>query len=111
MECLERARTAGEIFYPQAAKTYCLPGPGAAGHISDTTEARKRLSHWGGDLRQTYVTATKSVGIGGFEARYLLNHAVGDTHDEYASTHAPHGLMPDAQQQVSEYLMDGLTQC
>ena len=110
IECLERARAAAEMTYPQAPKTYIFPGPGAAGHLADTTEARKRLSHWGGDLRQTYVTATKAIGLGGYEARFLLNHAAGDTHDGYATTHALNGLMMDAQKRMSEYLTEGLGQ-
>ena len=110
IRCLARARRAGRMMYPQAAKTFIFPGPGAAGHISDTTEARKRLSHWGGDLRQSFVSATKLVGLGGYEARRLLNHAVADTHDGYAGETALNGLLLDAQKRVSQYLTEGLGQ-
>lgn len=108
IKTLARARRAGRMMYPQGAKVYLFPGPGSAGHLADSTESRKRLSHWGGDLRQTFVNATKAVGLGGYEARYLLNHSVGDTHDGYASPTALNGLLLDAQKRVSQYIVEGM---
>lgn len=108
IRCLARARRAGRLMHGEAGKTYIFPGPTSTGHLGNPCEDRRRLSHWGGDLRQTYAIATKAIGLDGYSARTLLNHATGDVHDGYAAPSALGHMLREAQSRVSTYMMAGM---
>ena len=74
LRCLWRARQAGRMMHGRQAGTYIFPSE--VGCISNTEEDRKRLSKWGGDLRQTYRTAAQAAGLGEMDVQMLMNHAL-----------------------------------
>lgn len=60
--------------HPDHCATWIFPAATASGHIAEHKEDRSVLSHWGGDLRQTWRTVAVAAGIGDMEAHMLLNH-------------------------------------
>lgn len=57
--CLIRAIKTGNKLYLDTE--WLFPANNSeTGHISVQTEDRKKLSHWGNDLRQTYRTMAES---------------------------------------------------
>lgn len=108
IECLDRVKAAGRVMYAAQAETFIFPANSDEGCISWTQEPRDRLSHWGVDLRQTYATACRAVGLGEFDARVLLNHSLGDVSAGYVTTAALLDHLRAGQEKVSAYLVEGL---
>jgi integrase len=75
LRSLWRVRNAGRERYAEQVQEWIFPTAADSGHIVEHKEKRKRLSHWGGDLRQTYRTIAQSIGISEFDVHLLMNHA------------------------------------
>ena len=105
LECLEEAQQAGYM-HPRQCGTFIFPS--TVGCMEHCKERRHKLSHWCGDLRQTWVNASKEVGLDGYRARRLLDHSAGDAHDGYATEGKPGAHLFEAQEKVSQYLVAGL---
>jgi hypothetical protein len=76
LRALWRVRKVGRMMHPRQAREWIFPAAGALGHLAEHKERRKTLSHWGGDLRQTYRTIGQAIGISELDIHLLMNHAV-----------------------------------
>lgn len=105
LRSLARVRRAGRLMHPQHSTTWIFPVPTAPGHIAEHKEDRSILSHWGGDLRQTWRTAAVAAGVGEMEAQLLLNHKLRGVSAGYITRSAllPHLLT--AQENVSAEIL------
>src|SRR5207302_9211355 len=74
---------AGRGTYAAQAREWIFPAAGRSGHLAEHKENRKRLSHWGGDLRQTYRTLAQTIGISELDVHLLMNHSVAGTSAGY----------------------------
>lgn len=118
VRCLWRARAAGRKLYPVHAKTWIFVGE--KGHIAETKErrdaierdgkkvARARLSHWGGDLRQTYLTACTDLGLSDMDRHFLANHAFQNVNAGYVVRDALLDHLLAEQERVSRYLVEAM---
>ena len=107
---LWQAREAGRVLHPEQGLEFIFPAASTERCIAWTKEKRSVLSHWGVDLRQCYISATKTVGLTGYVARLLVNHSVqNDVHDGYATTgESLDGLLHEAQRKMTEHLISGM---
>ena len=108
IHCLAEAREAGEQVYPENCARFIFPALSRTGHLSRAKEKRSKLSHWNGDLRQSWVNIAKEIGLDGHAARLLLNHSVGSVHDGYGSSSTTSPLCREAQDRMSARIMEGL---
>ena len=76
LRSLWRVRKSGRMMYARQAREWIFPATGSFGHLSEHKEDRKALSHWGGDLRQTYRTVAQAIGISDLDIHLLMNHSV-----------------------------------
>jgi hypothetical protein len=83
LRCLWRVRKAGRALHPKPASEWIFPASSRQGHIVEHKQARATLSHWGGDLRQTFRTIAQAIGISELDVRLLMNHMVSDVSAEY----------------------------
>ena len=51
------------LTYPQASRAWLFPSYAESGHLHQHREDRALLSHWGGDLRQSYRTLGQAAGL------------------------------------------------
>ncbi len=98
------------MMHPEQAGEYVFPAASTERCIAWTKEKRSVLSHWGVDLRQCYITATKTVGLTGYVARCLVNHSVkNEFHDGYATTgESLDPMLHEAQARMSRHLISGM---
>lgn len=110
LRVLWQARRAGRVLHPEQGLEFIFPSASTERCISWTKEKRTALSHWGVDLRQCYISATKTVGLTGYVARCLVNHSVkNDVHDGYATTgESLDGMLHEAQRKMSDHLISGM---
>lgn len=104
LECLERAREAGQTYYPEESKTWIFPAPG--GHIAEVKEeGRQKLSHTGHALRHSFRTLAAAAGVDRLRLKILMNHAIDDdVTDAYANVPALFASLRDAQEQISTFV-------
>ena len=113
IECLARARRAGQMVNAVNAAEWIFPGdlsrshkPGFEGHIVEYREDRADLPKWGGDLRQTYKTLSTEAGLSKTDVMILMNHADGDVSDGYMTRSKVAEAYQRAQQEaMSRYIM------
>jgi hypothetical protein len=82
------ARHAGRRMFPGRSKIWIFPAESGSGHITEHKERRRRLSHWAGDLRQTFRTTAQMIGISDIDAKLLMNHAVAGASGGYITRDA-----------------------
>ena len=75
-ECVIRAMRFGQVIYPHESRIWLFPTFGGEGHLAEHKENRKKLSHWGNDLRQTYRTIGQVAGISDVDMHLLMNHSL-----------------------------------
>jgi hypothetical protein len=76
LRSLWRVRDAGRRLFPVQSKVWIFPAASRAGSIAEHKESRIRLSHFAGDLRQTFRTTAQMIGIPDMDVRLLMNHAI-----------------------------------
>jgi integrase len=76
LRSLWRARKAGRMMFARQAREWIFPSTGGFGHLAEHKEDRATLSHWGGDLRQTYRTIGQAIGISELDVHLLMNHTL-----------------------------------
>jgi integrase len=76
LRSLWRVRRAGRLTYPATGQEWIFPTESCSGHLVEHKEDRKILSHWGGDLRQSYRTIAQAIGISEVDVQLLMNHAL-----------------------------------
>ncbi len=101
LRSLARARRAGRLMHPEQAAVWIFPAATASGHVAEHKEDRSVLSHWGGDLRQTWRTVAVAAGIGDMEAHLLLNHKLRGVSAGYITRGALLPHLMQAQEKVS----------
>lgn len=112
LDCLERAKAAGQMERPYHAAEYIFPGE--HGPLSHSKEPRthKRgvhpLSHWGGCLRQTHKSVSVIVEVDELLSRLLLGHALSGTSEGYISKNPLAAPLLAAQEKISTYIVEGL---
>lgn len=74
LDCLARVHKAGEALCPSQSWTWVFSS--TRGHLVEHKERRSVLSHWGGDLRQTYRNFCQVAEIPELDTMLLMNHAV-----------------------------------
>jgi integrase len=99
LRSLWRARKSGRMMFPRQAREWVFPSSGGFGHLVEHKENRETLSHWGGDLRQTYRTIAQAVGISELDVHLLMNHSVPSVNAGYI-TRAK--LIPTSLRQAQE---------
>lgn len=82
-----RAMRFGRFLHLLEARAWIFPADSAAGHVVEQKEARKVLSKWGNDLRQSYRTLATMAGVSEFDARLLMNHAIPGVNAGYITRH------------------------
>jgi integrase len=87
IRCLCRVRRAGRL-YGQRADEWIFPSETPEGHISHHKERRHILSHWGGDLRQTWRGMAVLAGLDELPIQILMNHALGGVSAGYLTVAA-----------------------
>src|SRR5205814_440496 len=65
--------TSAVTFHPERRRNTALGFGEIAGWHK---ERRSRLSHWAGDLRQTFRTTAQMIGVSDTDVRLLMNHAI-----------------------------------
>jgi integrase len=108
LRCLWRSRRAGRALHGRAAREWIFAAATPAGHLSEHKEDREKLSHWGGDLRQTWRTMAHEAGLSELDAHLLMNHSLGNVNAGYISTPALRDHLRAQQERVSKYIMDAL---
>lgn len=76
LRSLWRVRQAGRRLFPIQSRAWIFPAASRSGHIAEHKERRSRLSHFAGDLRQTFRTTSQMLGISDTDVRLLMNHAI-----------------------------------
>jgi integrase len=104
-ECLQRARDAGQTFFPDQGRTWIFPAE--TGHVAEVKEdGRLKLSHTGHALRHSFRTIAAAAGIDRLRVKILMNHAIdGDVTDSYAHVPVLFGSLMEAQERISAYIM------
>jgi hypothetical protein len=106
LRSLWRVRKAGGEMYPDHGNDWIFPAGSRTGHIAEHKEAREKLSHWGGDLRQSYRTMAQAIGISNLDIHLLMNHSMPGVSTGYISRAK---LLPtslrDAQEKLSETML------
>jgi hypothetical protein len=88
--------------HAEQAAVWIFPAATASGHIAEHKEDRSVLSHWGGDLRQTWRTVAVAAGIGDMEGHLLLNHKLRGVSAGYITRGALLPHLMEAQEKVSK---------
>jgi integrase len=115
LECLQRAKEAGQTYFPDESQQWIFPAPG--GHVAEVKEeGRQKLSHTGHALRHSFRTLAAAAGIDRLRLKILMNHAVdGDVTDSYANVPALFTSLLQAQEQITSFVMtqmkSGSTTC
>ena len=108
MLCLWRARQAGRMLHFAQSREFVFPSGGKSGHLSDTQD-RGKLSHFGGSLRQGYISAAVAAGIAEGDVKRLANHSTkGDVTAGYVDDDAIFQHLLTCQNRISSYIVDGL---
>ena len=99
VDLLRNRKNENEIPYP--ASPYVFPAKSRSGHIAVPKQSGLPSSHV---LRHTYATAAQAAGLGGYDIKLLLNHALpkGDVTAGYI--HPTTEALRKSQQSVSDYL-------
>ena len=107
LRSLWRARKAGRMMFARQAREWIFPSTGSFGHLAEHKEDRATLSHWGGDLRQTYRTTGQAIGISELDIHMLMNHALPGVSAGYItrSKLVPTSLR-DAQERLSRAMIE-----
>ena len=108
LRCLWRARRAGRILHSREAGEWIFPAATPKGHIAEHKEKRHLLSHWGGDLRQTWRTAAQIVSLSDIDASLLMNHSLGSVNAGYITSAALRDHLGGCQERVSRHIMAAL---
>jgi integrase len=85
LRSLWRARKAGRKRYAEQVQEWIFPAAAASGHLAEHKENRWRLSHWGGDLRQSYRTIAQAIGVAELDVHLLMNHSLPGTSAGYVT--------------------------
>lgn len=108
LECLERAKIAGNTFFPEQARTWVFPAE--TGHIVEVKEeGRSKLSHTGHALRHSFRTLAAAAGIDRLRLKILMNHAINDdVTDNYANVPALFDSLIQAQEQTTSFIINAM---
>lgn len=105
LACLARARRAGRMLRPEAARSWVFPAHSGPGHIVEWREDRADLPKWVMDLRQSYVIAAEHLDISERLLKRLLNHATQDVTMGYGDRTRIWTQLLAAQERMSKHLM------
>jgi hypothetical protein len=107
LRSLWRVRKAGRERFPTQSEVWIFPARSKSGHLAEHKQTRVTLSHWGGDLRQTFRTMAQVLGIADLDIHLLMNHSFISSSAGYI-TRA--NLVPtslrDAQERLSALMSD-----
>jgi integrase len=111
LRSLWRVRKAGRMMFARQAREWIYPAAGIFGHLAEHKEDRETLSHWGGDLRQTYRTIAQAIGISDLDIHLLMNHSVPGVSAGYITRAklVPTSLR-DAQERLSRAMIGRMAQ-
>jgi hypothetical protein len=103
---LLRARREGHLLQGARALDWIFPASSTSGHLVEHREDRQVLSHWGGDLRQTYRTVAQAIAIAELDVHLLMNHSLPSISAGYItrSKLVPKSLC-DAQERLSKAML------
>ncbi|MDO8878398.1 MAG: tyrosine-type recombinase/integrase [Pseudolabrys sp.] len=73
---LKLARAAGRIAFEARSNEWVFPGPGKDGHLIETHERHRKLTHSGNAGRHTYRTVAAQIGVNELDIRLLLGHSL-----------------------------------
>ena len=103
LDCLDQALEAGRTFFPEEARTWIFPSSG--GHVVETKEPKRKLTHTGHALRHSYRTLAAAAGIDRLRVKILINHAIdGDVTDSYTNVPALFASLLEAQERISSFI-------
>jgi integrase len=102
-----RVSRAGQM-YGKNGLTWIFPSEAPDGHIAEHKEKRHILSHWGGDLRQTWRTFALRADLGELAASILMNHSLGSVNAGYISTPALRDHLCACQERVSAKIIEAM---
>lgn len=107
IRCLIRAIRASRMLLPDQAETWIFAGEGREGHMTVHKEARKTLSKWGNDLRQTFRTVGQAAGMSELDSHLLMNHSLPGVNAGYITrAKLLVGHLRKAQEEISQLIMD-----
>lgn len=109
LRSLWRVRKAGRMMFARQAREWIFPAAGTFGHLAEHKEDRETLSHWGGDLRQTYRTIAQAIGIFDLDIHLLMNHSAPGVSAGYITRAklVPTSLR-NAQEKLSRAMIEGM---
>lgn len=108
LRSLWRARKAGRILHWENSQQWIFPANTPTGHLSEHKEKRTILSHWGGDLRQTYRGMAVLAGVDELSIRILMNHALGDVSTGYLTVAALRNHLRAQQERISQFIIGAI---
>ena len=89
-------------------REYIFPSGGKSGYLSDTQDSGK-LSHFGGSLRQGYISVAVAVGVAERDIKALVNHSTAsDVTAGYVGEDAIMDHLATCQDKVTRYIMEAL---
>ena len=92
--------------FPRRRDLWLFPADSESGHMAEHWEDRRKLSHWGNDLRQTYRTIAQSVGISELDMHLLMNHSVPGVNAGYITRSKLGAHLLAMQQQLSDAMFN-----
>jgi integrase len=106
LECLQRAKEAGQTYFPDESQEWIFPAPG--GHVAEVKEeGRQKLSHTGHALRHSFRTLAAAAGVDRLRLKILMNHAIdSDVTDSYANVPALFASLLQAQETISDFILN-----
>ncbi len=106
--CLIRAIKTGNKLHP--GTEWIFPANNSeTGRMSVQTEDRKKLSHWGNDLRQTYRTMAEYAEVTELQIKILMNHKIDrDVNTGYITVSKLRSKLLEAQSSISALMMQHL---
>lgn len=106
----DRLKEAGEMIHPvQSSQDWMFPAESRTGHLVEYKEDRKRLSKWGGDLRQTWRTLAEVAGIEEVAKNLLMNHKLAGVNAGYITSTALLSHLAEQQERMSEFLIRSMS--
>jgi hypothetical protein len=108
VRALKRVRDAGRVLYPDSP--WIFPAESDKGHIAEWDEVRVQLSHFGNDLRQTYITLSQEADVPDIDMKFLVGHALPGVTGGYRNrTKVSEAALRQKQEWLSRYLIRHLS--
>lgn len=104
LRSLWRVKKAGRVLHSRESRDWIFPAATPTGHLAEHKEKRNILSHFGGDLRQTWRTAAQIAGLSEMDCSLLMNHSLGSVNSGYITTAALRDHLRSCQEKVSRHI-------